>query len=47
MCNSYTINKLENGKLYYFAVAAYSKQQDGKLLLGPLTKEVVGRPMRK
>lgn len=47
MCNSYTVNKLENGKLYYFAVAAYSKQKDGKIVLGPLTKEVTGRPMRK
>ena len=36
---------LKNGKIYYFAVASYSKS-DGKIM-GILSKEVYARPLRK
>ena len=36
---------LKNGKIYYFAVASYSKS-DNKIM-GILSKEVYARPLRK
>lgn len=39
---SLTLNGLQNGKIYYFAVAAYSKI-DGRII-GTLSKEVYARP---
>ncbi len=39
---SITLNGLQNGKIYYFAIAAYSKI-DGRII-GTLSKEVYARP---
>ena len=43
--NSYTLKGLKNGKIYYFAVASYSKI-DGRIM-GRLSKEVYARPMKR
>lgn len=40
--SSLTLTGLENGKIYYFAVAAYSKIDDR--IIGTLSKEVYARP---
>lgn len=40
--NSVTLTGLQNGKIYYFAVAAYSKIDDR--IIGTLSKEVYARP---
>ncbi|MBP5157491.1 MAG: fibronectin type III domain-containing protein [Treponema sp.] len=43
--NSITFNGLKNGKIYYFAVAAYSNVNDK--IMGVLSKEVYARPLNK
>lgn len=43
--NSITFNGLTNGKIYYFAVAAYSKENEK--IMGVLSKEVYARPLKK
>lgn len=43
--NSVTLTGLENGSLYYFAIAAYSGYDER--VTGPLSKEVFARPKRK
>ncbi|MBQ2529199.1 MAG: hypothetical protein II547_02980 [Treponema sp.] len=43
--NKVTLNGLKNGKIYYFAVATYSKLDDR--IIGVLSKEVYARPLRK
>lgn len=43
--NSITFNGLTNGKIYYFAVAAYSKENEK--IMGVLSKEVYARPLNK
>mgnify|MGYP002626199180 CR=1 FL=1 len=40
-----TLTGLRNGKIYYFAVAAYSKKD--KRVMGNLSNEVYARPLRK
>jgi len=35
----------KNGKIYYFAIATYSKYDDR--IVGTLSKEVYARPLRK
>ncbi|MBR5646392.1 MAG: hypothetical protein IKX23_07115 [Treponema sp.] len=40
---SFTLTGLENGKIYYFAVAAWSSLDNR--VIGPLSKEVYARPM--
>ncbi len=40
-----TLNGLKNGKIYYFAVASYSKV-DGRII-GTLSKEVYARPLKR
>ena len=40
-----TISGLKNGKIYYFAVATYSNQDER--IVGSLSKEVYARPLRK
>ncbi|MCR4899351.1 MAG: hypothetical protein K5907_00860 [Treponema sp.] len=42
---SFTLTGLENGKIYYFAVASWSSLDDR--ITGPLSKEVFARPMQK
>lgn len=42
---SYTITGLENGKIYYFAVAAWSVYDDR--VVGNLSKEVFARPLAR
>ena len=42
--NSVTVTGLKNGKIYYFAVASYSKY-DSKIM-GDLSKEVYARPRK-
>ncbi|MCR5217125.1 hypothetical protein [Treponema sp.] len=42
--NSITITGLKNGKIYYFAVAAYSKMDSR--IMGDLSKEVYARPLK-
>ena len=42
--SSITLNGLENGKIYYFAVSSYSKFDS--TITGPLSKEVSARPLR-
>ena len=39
---SYKITGLENGKIYYFAIASWSALDDR--IVGPLSKEVYARP---
>lgn len=41
---SATISGLKNGKVYYFAVASYSKYDDK--IMGELSKEVFARPLK-
>ena len=43
--SSYTITGLENGKIYYFAVASWSALDDR--ITGPLSKEVFARPLQR
>ncbi|MBQ5401191.1 MAG: hypothetical protein IIU15_08260 [Treponema sp.] len=43
--NRVTLDGLKNGKIYYFAVATYSKLDDR--IIGVLSKEVYARPLRK
>ncbi|MBQ9537789.1 MAG: fibronectin type III domain-containing protein [Treponema sp.] len=43
--NSITFNGLTNGKVYYFAVAAYSNVNEK--IMGTLSKEVYARPLNK
>ncbi len=43
--NSVTIHGLKNGKIYYFAIAAYSSVDES--IMGVLSKEVYARPLRK
>ncbi len=40
---SFTLTGLENGKIYYFAIAAWSMYDDR--IIGPMSKEVFARPM--
>ena len=42
---SFTLNGLQNGKIYYFAVAAWSALDER--IVGALSKEVYARPMAK
>lgn len=42
---SYTISGLENGKIYYFAIASWSSLDDR--ITGPLSKEVYARPLAR
>lgn len=42
---SYTITGLENGTIYYFAVASWSSLDDR--IVGPLSKEVFARPLQR
>ena len=41
--NSFTLTGLQNGKIYYFAVAAWSSKNDE--IIGDLSKEVYARPL--
>lgn len=41
--NSFTLTGLQNGKIYYFAVAAWSSKNDE--IIGDLSKEVFARPL--
>ena len=43
--NKITLKGLKNGKIYYFAVAAYSKVNNK--IMGVLSKEVYARPLKK
>lgn len=43
--NSITFNGLTNGKIYYFAIAAYSNVNEK--IMGVLSKEVYARPLKK
>ena len=43
--NTITFNGLKNGKIYYFAVAAYPKVNEK--IMGTLSKEVFARPLKK
>ena len=43
--NKITFSGLKNGKIYYFAVAAYSKVNNK--IMGVLSKEVYARPLKK
>lgn len=43
--SSYTITGLENGKIYYFAIAAWSMYDDR--VVGNLSKEVFARPLAR
>lgn len=42
---SYTITGLENGKIYYFAIASWSSLDNR--ITGPLSKEVFARPLSR
>ena len=42
--NSFRINGLKNGAIYYFAVAAYSKMD--RRIVGNFSEEVYARPRR-
>jgi len=42
---TYTLTGLENGKIYYFAVASWSSLDDR--ITGPLSKEVYARPLQR
>ena len=42
---SYRLTGLENGKIYYFAVASWSALDDR--IIGPLSKEVFARPLQR
>ncbi|MGL4981579.1 MAG: LamG-like jellyroll fold domain-containing protein [Treponemataceae bacterium] len=41
---SFRLNGLRNGKIYYFAIAAYSSKK--QRLMGVLSKEIFARPLR-
>lgn len=43
--SSFTLSGLKNGKIYYFAIASYSRL-DNKIL-GTLSKEVYARPLKR
>ena len=43
--NRMTFKGLKNGKIYYFAIAAYSRVNDE--IMGVLSKEVYARPLKK
>jgi len=43
--NSITLTGLENGKIYYFAVASYSRMD--KRIMGILSSEVYARPLKR
>ncbi len=43
--NRITFKGLKNGKIYYFAIAAYSRVNDE--IMGVLSKEVYARPLKK
>ena len=40
---SFKVTGLENGKIYYFAIAAWSRLDDR--ITGPMSKEVFARPL--
>jgi len=42
---SYTVTGLENGRIYYFAIAAWSAEDDR--VVGKLSKEVFARPLAR
>lgn len=42
---TYTLTGLENGKIYYFAIASWSALDDR--IVGPLSKEVFARPLQR
>ena len=42
---SFTLSGLENGRIYYFAVAAWSAYDDR--VVGKLSKEVFARPLAR
>ena len=42
---SFTLTGLENGKIYYFAIASWSIMDDR--VVGPLSKEVFARPLER
>lgn len=42
---SFTITGLENGKIYYFAIASWSSYDDR--IIGPVSKEVFARPLER
>ena len=42
---SFTLTGLENGKIYYFAVATWSAYDDR--VIGKLSKEVYARPLAR
>lgn len=43
--NTFTLTGLKNGKIYYFAIASYSRQD--KRIMGSLSSEVYARPLKK
>jgi hypothetical protein len=45
--NSLRIEGLENGALYYFAVAAYDRREAGTFHAGEFSREVSARPLRE
>jgi hypothetical protein len=45
--NSLRIEGLENGTLYYFAVAAYDRREAGAFHAGEFSREVSARPLRE
>jgi hypothetical protein len=45
--NSLRIEGLENGTLYYFAVAAYDRKEAGDFHAGEFSREVSARPLRE
>ena len=42
---TFTLTGLENGKIYYFAIASWSALDDR--ITGPLSKEVYARPLQR
>ena len=42
---SYTLTGLQNGKIYYFAIASWSQFDDR--VIGSFSKEVYARPLEK
>ena len=42
---SYTLTGLQNGKIYYFAIAAWSEYDDR--VIGNFSKEVFARPLER
>ncbi|MDR3248504.1 MAG: fibronectin type III domain-containing protein, partial [Treponema sp.] len=43
--NTLRIEGLDNGTLYYFAIAAYSRTVDGEFRVGEFSREVTARPL--